>query len=272
MHRIFTLLSACILLAAFVTTIALHEFNPTSVDGPQYVELSDEIISGRFFTLREVRELPLGSILRTPVFPLALSICRVLLSNSLYAALLLCQLATATVTLFFVLRVIGPRVGTPAVIVAFAVGTLRMAGLLTTVSTEWMAFCVLTVVLSLVAAALERRTRRCLYALSLLCAFAPLVRPALWFLVATPFIVYALIARRYLGRIIPYAVLALSLPLLWMGANKLRLGEFTLSPVANITLFATASLKGIYLCCEYTNSNEREAHFDTAKYSQVQRV
>lgn len=240
--------------ASFVTTLALvgtflhlvssYNLQALAFDGSQYIEFSDDIISGAAFTLKPVSEMAFGTIMRTPIYPLLLSLGRCIFPNSLHAALLTCHFLLAGLSIFLLIRSSKSFSGSCFSIFAFAIASYRMGELFMAVATEWAAFCALIMVLALTMRFLEQQTIKRLLALTLLCSLLPLLRPALWFMLIVP-VSLVVVSKNMRARFVSTAVLVAIAPtLFWIGINKVRIGEATLSPVGNFSLFATASLIG----------------------------
>ncbi|MBX7144817.1 MAG: hypothetical protein K1X79_10235 [Oligoflexia bacterium] len=213
-------------------------------DGSQYLDFSDDILSGFAFQIRPITEMAFGTIMRTPVYPLLLSFPRLVFSSQLETALVLTHLILLLGTVVVILVFTPNLMARWSILGAFSMATLRMNEYFMTLSTEWSAFCGLIIVLTLVMRALDDPKIDRIFILAALCGLLPLLRPALLFMLLVPTLVLLSVKQRRTGMLAGAAIISAFPVMVWIGINFLRLGVATISPVGGYTLFATASLIG----------------------------
>jgi hypothetical protein len=234
------------LVAVLIVIAAATVVPPVSLniafDGHQYLEFSDQILAGSFWSESSIRQMPLGSILRTPLYPALLTI-RGLTDDDSVGIRILHGLAALHAFLALAVCSRG-RLPLATLALSFAVASWSLRLYFSSVSTEWVAFCSLVVVAALLLVPRAHLKQWQSIALLIMCALMPLLRPALWMVVVLPFIrfpgVYFRTAKWMTG-----SILLVLFPLgAWISINSVRLGEATLSPVGRFSIFAVASLVG----------------------------
>jgi hypothetical protein len=215
-------------------------------DSGQYVEFANAIAGGRLVT--DKAEPSFGLVLRTPLYPLAMALGKVVAGGNLFAGTALAHFLFGITALFFLVRMLR------AYIPAAAAGAGAFAAMATAKSmfawvlTEWMSFCLLVMLVCEISEYLRTRTPGRLTGVSWISSLLVLTRPVFLFTLALPFaLLFALPPsreRRPSFRIV-LAFSSALLPLaLWIAVNAARIGDATLSEAGTASAFGVAASLG----------------------------
>jgi hypothetical protein len=233
----------CLLLLYLISTTR-DDFNHLGPDTDEYLVMSAEILSGELFRDRAIEEIPVGSVIRTPGFPLTLAVGQLLAPGNLRTAMLVGHslLFLAAFLSIVIANRFAPSPWLLAALLFPALPQLRevFAGL----ASEWTAYCFLLFLFGSLLRFFGQPTTRHLLLIGVAASLTALARPALCIVVAMPFLAMVLLPQSNWLRRVALATCSLSLMWLWMGFNWHRLDSFSLAPRGGANIFCIGALIG----------------------------
>jgi hypothetical protein len=210
-------------------------------DSLEYLEFADEIRSGHLFKFGEPDQLSRGATIRAPGYPLLLGLMNIRRGDGTGRVLLL-HLIILIISLCLVFFLLPRNRSRYYGIFFAALSFFLWSEFLTVLSTEWTAFGLLVVLLSLCSVSPGDFSLRRISLFFLVASCLTLVRPEFIFLHGT-------VALLFFKQKQPLKILAGclggSLPLLsWLMINYLRLGAFQVALLGGSAFLVIGSMLG----------------------------